>query len=250
MRKKISGIYQIKNKTNNHAYIGSAVDIDGRFRTHKSSLNKKKHHSLYLQRAWDKYGQSNFIFETLERVEVLENLIIREQHYLDERNPEYNICKIAGSCLGVKFSPESNLKKSLNHSMLGKFGKDHNSSIPIYQYDKDGGFLKIWYGAAEIQRELNIDPANIRKAIKNRNFSYGYFWSYKDLGEHYSDIPKQHDRSKTKKAVVQYDLNGNLIQEFDSVKSANAFFGKKSSHITYCLKGKLKTCYGFKWKYK
>jgi len=252
MRNKRSGIYQIKNITNNHVYVGSAVDIEGGFRTHKSSLNKKKHHSIYLQRAWNKYGASNFVFEILESVDVLENLIKREQFYLDEINPEYNVCKTAGSCLGIKFSVESNLKKSLNHAMLGKFGKDHNSSKIIYQYDKDGNFIKKWYGAVEIQREMNVDPGNIRKAIAKKIFAYNYFWSYVDFGHLYKGVPKQKDRSKTKRAVLQFDLNGNFIKEFDSIKSANASFFKKSSHITYCLKNKkgIKTCYGYKWKYK
>lgn len=250
MRKKISGIYQIRNTINGHVYIGSAVDTEGRFRLHKSSLSKNKHHSIHLQRAWNKYGASNFVFEILEEINIAEDLIVREQFYFDDRNPEYNICKTAGSCLGVKFSLESNLKKSLNHSMLGKFGKDHNSSKEIYQYDKDGNFIKKWYGAAEIQREMNIDPGNLRKAITKKIFSYNHFWSYNDLGNHYSKVPKQKDRSKTKKEVLQFDKAGNFIREFDSVKSANDFFGKKSSHITHCLKGKIKTCYGYEWEYK
>jgi predicted GIY-YIG superfamily endonuclease len=52
----ISGIYYIKNITNNKLYIGSSKDILKRFYEHKRLLRHNKHHSIRLQRAWDKYG--------------------------------------------------------------------------------------------------------------------------------------------------------------------------------------------------
>jgi len=52
---KLAGIYQIKNIINNHRYVGSSSDIYHRFDHHKSDLRHGKHHSQYLQKAWDKY---------------------------------------------------------------------------------------------------------------------------------------------------------------------------------------------------
>lgn len=46
-----SGIYKIINVVNNKLYIGSAVNISGRFSTHKNQLKNEKHHSIVLQRA-------------------------------------------------------------------------------------------------------------------------------------------------------------------------------------------------------
>jgi hypothetical protein len=37
-------------------------------------------------------------------------VIAREQYYLDKLKPEYNICNIAGSCLGRKHKEETILK--------------------------------------------------------------------------------------------------------------------------------------------
>lgn len=101
-----SGIYQIINIENNHSYIGSAKNLSLRFWQHKNDLRKERHHSIYLQRAWNKYGEAAFEFKILEYCEI-DHLIRREQYYLDELNPEYNICKIAGSCLGIIRRPES-----------------------------------------------------------------------------------------------------------------------------------------------
>jgi group I intron endonuclease len=62
-----SGVYQIRNIINNKRYIGSSArGIYNRWKLHKSTLNRKIHHSILLQRAWDKYGKENFIFEILE----------------------------------------------------------------------------------------------------------------------------------------------------------------------------------------
>lgn len=55
------------------------------------------------------------------------------------------------------------------------------------------------------------------------------------------------------KKVLQYDLEGNLIQEYSSLslaaKSINKFSSGAISHISDVCKGKRKTAYGYIWKY-
>lgn len=112
-----SGIYQIINLETNHSYIGSAKNLAFRWYFHKWQLNKQKHHSLYLQRAWNKYGSDAFEFKVLLYCSVQE-LLIWEQQYLDELNPEYNVCKIAGSRIGVICSEAAKQKQSV--AMCGR----------------------------------------------------------------------------------------------------------------------------------
>ena len=52
------------------------------------------------------------------------------------------------------------------------------------------------------------------------------------------------------KKVVQYDLDGNFIKEWDSIKEAQE--KTKSCHISMCCKGhkKYKTSGGYIWRYK
>jgi group I intron endonuclease len=112
-----SGIYLIKNIANNKVYVGSARNANQRWREHKHSLKKGKHHSSYLQRAWDKYGEQSFTFDIIEEVTNPEHLIAYEQVYLDyyksyETDRGYNICKVAGSQLGMKHSEETKRKMS------------------------------------------------------------------------------------------------------------------------------------------
>jgi hypothetical protein len=52
------------------------------------------------------YGFSNFRLEILEYCDK-DDVLKREQYYLDLFKPEYNIVKTAGSTLGYKHTPES-----------------------------------------------------------------------------------------------------------------------------------------------
>lgn len=108
-----AGIYKITCTANGKSYIGSSVNIKQRFSEHVIALNKNSHHSIKLQRAWNKYGENAFSFFTI-LVCAKSDLLFYEQIILDfyfAVKDGYNICPTAGSCLGVKKSPES-IKKT------------------------------------------------------------------------------------------------------------------------------------------
>lgn len=80
-----TGVYQIRNTVNGKIYVGSVAGkygFCGRWSKHRNDLLKQHHHSVHLQRAWNKYGVDTFVFEILEEC-VPENCIEREQHYMD-----------------------------------------------------------------------------------------------------------------------------------------------------------------------
>ena len=118
-----NGVYRIRNIQNDKCYIGSAAGQGGlkeRWRLHRHYLIKNGHHSTHLQHAWNKYGESSFVFEILEEC-IPAICIEREQYYLDTilfasrhdkrfRELGYNICRIANSCLGIKRSEKSKQK--------------------------------------------------------------------------------------------------------------------------------------------
>ena len=62
---RLCGIYEIVNIINNKKYIGQSVNISARFRHHKNKLRKNEHRNSYLQHAWNKYGEENFIFNVI-----------------------------------------------------------------------------------------------------------------------------------------------------------------------------------------
>ncbi len=83
------GIYEILNKDTKKSYIGSSKQIEKRWEQHLQALEKGEHHSILLQRAWNKYGKECFEFIVKEECKE-EELLVREQKYLDLK-PKYNI---------------------------------------------------------------------------------------------------------------------------------------------------------------
>lgn len=62
------GVYQIRNVRTEKCYIGSSVNIEGRWVQHRFDLERRQHANSYLQRAWEKDGPTSFIFEVVEEV--------------------------------------------------------------------------------------------------------------------------------------------------------------------------------------
>jgi hypothetical protein len=83
----------------------------------------------------------------------------------------------------------------------------------------------------------NTDWDSWRESIKNRKTDYSKF------------LNRVHE--KNKKPVLQFDLDDNFIQEFDSASSAAKSLGHDNGgNITNCCKGRCKSTLGYKWKYK
>lgn len=101
-----SGIYAIVNLGNSKLYVGSATDLEFRKKTHFTRLRCDKHPSKHLQAAFKKYGEAKFVFRVLESVESTEDLLSREQHWIDTLHPAYNKRAIASSNLGIHTTPE------------------------------------------------------------------------------------------------------------------------------------------------
>jgi group I intron endonuclease len=112
-----SGIYKIQSIIKPHrCYIGSSYNIDKRWEEHLKDLRKEKHHSIKLQRHYNKYGEKDLIFILIEP--CFPNwLITREQYYLDLIHPYFNTCKLAYSCRGVKRSKE--IKEKISNGGKG-----------------------------------------------------------------------------------------------------------------------------------
>lgn len=126
-----SGIYRITCTISKKPYIGSAVNLRQRHTNHFSMLRCNSHHSISLQRAWNKYGEDAFTFEVLE-LALIPFLIEREQHWLDKLKPfgrkGYNILPAAGSRLGSTHSPESRAKMS--QSRMGNTNRAGKMASP------------------------------------------------------------------------------------------------------------------------
>ena len=124
---KKSGVYKWTNLTDGNSYVGSSVDLGRRFSMYYSEKvlikELKKKINSHIYRALLKYGHSKFSLEIIEYCEA-EEVVTKEQYYIDLLDPEYNICPIAGSSLGRKVSDETRAKLAAAH-----IGRDYSGLI-------------------------------------------------------------------------------------------------------------------------
>lgn len=110
------GIYVIRHIEGFKIYVGSTECFRTRFNAHRHKLRNLKHHSIKLQNAWNKYGESAFAFEVVEIVPPDGNLLNREQHYIDTLcavQRGYNVgLKASASMAGLKHTAEARAKIS------------------------------------------------------------------------------------------------------------------------------------------
>lgn len=173
-------IYEIRNIITNDLYIGSTVNFNDRKWRHFSDLKKGKHHSIILQRAFDKYGEETFIMKPLEKCER-SSLIDLENKYLQSLEPKYNICRIANSNLGYKVTDETKKK-------LSEYAKKNNVKPPKetwmskrkkVQMLKDDKVIMTFESLSDACRFLNKTgrfASTISRADKRNIKAFGYNW--------------------------------------------------------------------------
>ncbi|MCM3387258.1 GIY-YIG nuclease family protein [Ureibacillus chungkukjangi] len=183
------GIYSILNKINNKIYIGSSLNIENRWNQHLRALNNDDHKSKHLQNSFNRYGIENFEFKILEIVQDINELLTKEQKYIDnyksyEREFGYNTIKnvLVGGRLGVPHSEET--KEKISNFFKGrKISEEHRQKII----------------AARTGTELS-DNTKRKIGEKNRKFSDKDIPELINLyenGKSYSQIAKVLGCSKT-----------------------------------------------------
>lgn len=125
--------------------------------------------------------------------------------------------------------------------------------IPVYQYDLDGNFIKKWNSAKEVKKELGYENGNIGNCCLGKpkyKQAYGYIWSFTELDNDTLSQKIAEAKKGCNKAILQYDLEGNPIREWESIKEAGETLGINRNNISSCCSGRIKTAGGYIWRYK
>lgn len=212
--------------------------------------------SQYFAKAIAKYGWENIkheiLFSNLSKSEAeAKEVELIAKFDLTNHALGYNIAKGGGGTAGVKASKETRKKLSDAH----KNGK-RPRSIPILCLTTGVVYSSI----GEAAEKTGCCKGGIRDCLCGRKKqTHNLRFDYADEADKKPKIktrPKKEVAAKNGLKAIplisipveQYDLEGNFVMRFSSIKEATKFVGGKSNHISGCLNGKRKTAFGYIWK--
>jgi group I intron endonuclease len=138
------GIYFIRCTESRKTYVGSSVNMHRRLESHIRALRKGCHGSPILQRSWNKYGEQSFETGVLELVPDRENLLSREQYWIDTSNSDFNVARVAGRVTGWRATDEQRQRASERAIKMW--------SDPVFRERTSGQIRKGWQN--EESREI------------------------------------------------------------------------------------------------
>ena len=233
------GVYKIINTINGHFYIGSTDrKFSERFKEHcryyeqyKEGTKRNIHPILWC--AYDKYGIENFKVEILECMnnKSFYDILDREEYYIEQLNPEYNICKHP-TCggkpnLGRKLSKEWKQKIGKNsrhkHSkeVLNIITNNNKNNAVKLQFLKDSETLTFnsWVDAA---RYFNTTPSALQSSYKRKR-------KYKDWNINKLSLQKKSIKIKTPGLELTFNSYGECDRYFNMWKGYTSELVNKSS---------------------
>ncbi len=227
-----SGIYLWTHKESGKIYIGSAFDLSYRISKYLSKgylLNKKG--SSYIYNALLDHGYSAFSLAILEYIDTLnlskeeaKNLILkREQFYLDNMLPEFNILKVAGSLLGYIHSDET--KAKLSETFSGEnnpfYGKTHSEQTLIKISEVHKG--------KSLSDDTKAKMSFVQRSIDRTGENNPMFGKIGESNPFYGKTHSTETLTKMSKKVFVYSLDSVsnekiLFKSFNNITEAAKYF--------------------------
>lgn len=156
--KGVPGVYALVNKVTGKYYIGSSINLYNRIRDYYSPWYISNYPSLIISKSITKYGFINFSVLILETC-TPEMVTEREQYYLDEFNPHYNVLKLAYRPTGFKHTEESKAKmREGNKNRV--YSQTQGYSVKVT--DTITGLVNTYNSIREAGRSINAGQATLR----------------------------------------------------------------------------------------
>lgn len=183
------GIYQIRNLIDGKCYIGQSNNLRKRRTQHLHALRSGRHCNRHLQHAWDKYGESTFVFEIL-KVCPVDTLTDEEQRALDAtpHNTRYNVGDdVSVPCRGVPKTDEH--KNKIRTAHLGRpKTESHRRQIaralgarPLVGVALLDTTQRIYAECPSALRSRGFRPLCVSAVARGHRRSHrGYVWLFQD----------------------------------------------------------------------
>lgn len=241
-----SGIYTITNLVNHKIYVGLGANAYDRMCNHRMKLRRGAHINIYLQNAWNKYGEENFKFEILEKwsIEHLHSMENWWCNMLNVHNRKYGYNIQPTNPEGRCYSATAETRERMRQSRL--------------KYVKEYGIPPRSAACRERLRISNTGKKASEETLKKmRNRVVSEETRRKNSIAHKGWLPTEAMKKASKRAtavpIIQYSVLGEFIKEWESMSDAAKSIGTNPLNISRCCNPKCvnnKTAKGYIWKYK
>lgn len=138
-------IYKIANTVNGKVYIGRTVrSFEIRVEEHVRHLSGNYHTNKHLQHAWNKYGETAFVFEPIEYSGDSETLYVLEHYWFGEyvtllgRDNVYNIAAVVKGFWGKRKTVTDEARKNYSLAFYRRLNTDTTYREKLREYGKLG----------------------------------------------------------------------------------------------------------------
>ncbi|MFJ3387757.1 zinc-ribbon domain-containing protein [Lysinibacillus sp. NPDC086135] len=148
----------------------------------------------------------------------------------------------------------STIYRALKHfGIKTRDGYEERHELRIYQLDTSLRLIKVWGSFQEIEDELNYSKVHIKRSCTHKcETSHGYKWLYEEDYRKYISgelLITVNNKNCDAITIAQFDLNGELIKEWDSVNSVVKSLGLNSSYIIRVCNEIRQSTGGYKWMF-
>ena len=212
----MQGIYQIRNIKTNQIYIGSSKNIERRWKEHQYRLECNAHHSIKLQRSYNKSkDKSIFVYELIEEIKDINLLKDREQYYInlyDAYNTGYNCCAVVDNPKYTLKNQRKLTKLQLRNLYYDEFMTlygQYNDCIELgYTFTERLSYKEYAYSTYKAVNTI------LKWFIESYGENYKLRYSFTGNRQYYFAI---HDKDDNVFAYYQYK-KGKVVASEDDVK--------------------------------
>lgn len=195
--------------------MGSSVNLGRRFRSYFniSYITHPTRKNMVINKALKKYGYSKFKLEILEYCDR-KLTAKREQCYMDNLNPEYNVLKKAYSSSGYRHTKEALIKIRANLSNLNK-----DKAIKVKVTNVETNISHEYASLTDAALKLNTNKTTLVKYIKNSLLFNGIYKLEANLSISNSDSNYLNHPNAVKIEVIDLELNTKTV--YTSIHAAS-----------------------------
>ena len=199
---------------NGNVYVGITTDsVESRKRDHLERVVRGEVGKFH--EAIETYSPSAFTWTQIDTASNVDELAKKEKEYVLKYNSKEE---------GYNSDSGGGIKKT------------------VYQYDVEGRYVDKYNCLQNAGNVVNASKQSISSACLSVNKLYrGFYWSYDDTFEPARDLRR--------KEVIQFDLDDNILDVYESVAEASRSSGLSRTCIARVCRGERSSSGGFIWEY-